>query len=61
MKVAVHDKSHPEHNEFLKVLHDPILANPYVSVDKLIEFLPDFLKEWVGGGNKKKYEYLNYS
>lgn len=55
-KVAIHDKSHPEHKEFLEVLNDPIFANPAVSTCKLLEFLPDYIKKWIGTGSIIKYE-----
>ena len=56
MKVAIQDKSHPEHKEFLKVLDDPIFLNPSVSTINLLEFLPDYLKTMAGALNISKYD-----
>lgn len=60
-KVAVHMKSHPEHKEFLKVLNDPILADPAVCTYKLLEFMPGYIKKKIGKigvGAVVKYEIL---
>lgn len=55
-KVAIQDKVHPEHKEFLEVLNDPIFANPAVSTCRLLEFLPGYIKKWIGTGSIIKYE-----
>ncbi len=56
-KVAIHDKSHPEHKEFLKVLEDPIFTKPIVCVYKLLDFIPDNVrKKLITQGNIIKYD-----
>lgn len=55
-KVAIQEKSHPEHKEFLKEMDDPIFLNPTVSTLKILEFLPDYIRKSMGMGNIIKYD-----
>ncbi len=55
-KLAIHDKTHPEHKEFLKVLDDPIFLTPTVNTLKILDFFPDHIKKRVGMGNIIKYD-----
>jgi MoaA/NifB/PqqE/SkfB family radical SAM enzyme len=41
LEAAVHMKTHPEHDEFLNELSDPIFALPEVGLVKLSEFISD--------------------
>jgi hypothetical protein len=41
---AVHLKDHPEHNDFLNILKDPIFLDPIVSPGNLYPFLPRISK-----------------
>ncbi len=54
--ISIQDKFHPEHKEFLKVMDDPVFFNPAVSTTKLLEYIPDRLKDWIGSGNIKKFD-----
>lgn len=47
-KVAVQQETHPHHQEFLDYLNDPAFANPIVSIYKLLDFVPEFIRKWIG-------------
>jgi len=55
-RVAIQDKFHPEHKEFLKVMDDPVFFNPIVSTTKLLAYIPNRLKDWIGSGNIITYD-----
>jgi organic radical activating enzyme len=42
--VAIHFPDHPDHNEFLTLLKDPLFHDPIVDMGNLAEFLPDYVK-----------------
>lgn len=45
-QIAVHDPSHPEHNDFLEILSDPVMKDPIVWMRNLIPLLPiDYEKD----------------
>jgi MoaA/NifB/PqqE/SkfB family radical SAM enzyme len=44
LEAAVHMKSHPEHNEFLHALKDPIFLDSRIGLFKLLEFLPEEMR-----------------
>jgi len=43
-KRAVHQKEHPEHNDFINVLKDPVFKEPNVFLSNLYSFLPGNLQ-----------------
>lgn len=45
---AIQKPSHPEHQEFLAYLDDPKFANPIVSIYKLLDFMPEYIRKWIG-------------
>jgi radical SAM protein with 4Fe4S-binding SPASM domain len=55
-EVAIQDKEHPEHENFINEMNAPIFANPAVCTIKLLEFLPDYIRKWMGQGNLIKYD-----
>ena len=46
--VAIHQPSHPDHQEFLDYLNNPLIANPIASLYKLLEYVPEDIRKWVG-------------
>ncbi|MFC1849285.1 SPASM domain-containing protein [candidate division CSSED10-310 bacterium] len=55
-KIAIHLTTHLEHQEFLKIVVDPIFQQPAVSLFKLLDFMPDSLKKkWTWNLDLVKY------
>jgi MoaA/NifB/PqqE/SkfB family radical SAM enzyme len=53
--VAVQQRTHPDHQAFLDHLNDPRFANPIVSLYKLLEFLPEYIRKWIGQEQSMSY------
>lgn len=54
-QVAIHHTSHPDHQEFLDYLNNPVFANRIVSMYKLLEFLPEYIRKWIGQDDVVNY------
>jgi wyosine [tRNA(Phe)-imidazoG37] synthetase (radical SAM superfamily) len=53
--VAVHHPSHPNHQEFLDYLNTPLFADPIVSMYKLLEYIPEYIRKWIGTDQVMNY------
>jgi MoaA/NifB/PqqE/SkfB family radical SAM enzyme len=53
--VEIQRPTHPEHQEFLDYLNDPRFANQIVSVYKLVEFLPEYIRQGIAQNHVISY------